>query len=147
MSRKVFTLFSDDVRHEKGGKVSYMGVYTGRMLLASFPTTLTKFCVTLRIHTPTIKPFKKLIAIIYKDSEEIARGEMPIDELEKAATKSDHTEKDTGKITTIHMGFVFSPFEVSGPCFLRVRIENEGAELKGIGLRILQAPEEENSGR
>ncbi|WP_434569195.1 DUF6941 family protein [Pseudomonas sp. Z3-8] len=142
MSRKVFTLFSDDVRHEQGGKVSYMGVYTGRMFLPAFPTTLTKFCVTLRIHTPFNKPFKKLIVKIYKDNEEIAQGEMPSDELSRHAMKSEVGGKEVGKITTINMGFIFSPFEIDGPCFIKVRVENEGTELKGIGLRIMQEPGE-----
>lgn len=140
MSRNVFTIFSDDVRHEVGGKVSYIGVYSGKMMVQSFPAALPKLCLTIKITTPSNKPFQKLIAKIYKDQEVIAEGEIPALELQP---KEESTEIDpsNGKLRSTQMGFVFSPFMIDGPCFLRVRVENEGKELRGSGLRIEKAPE------
>lgn len=142
MSRNVFTIFSDDVRHEISGKTSYIGVYSGKLLAKSFPTILPKLCITLKITTPASNPFKSLTAKIYKDDEVIATGELPSEELDK---NQDAIPSDDGvaakKVSSVQMGFEFSPFVIDNPCMLRVRVENEGKELRGIGLRIEQAPD------
>ena len=42
-------IFCDDVRAELGGKVSFMGVYDGRMFLhGALPFVLAKFCIVIR---------------------------------------------------------------------------------------------------
>jgi hypothetical protein len=38
-------LVCDDIRHEVGNKPSYMGVYTGDILVEVFPFTLQKLCL------------------------------------------------------------------------------------------------------
>lgn len=51
-----FVIFCDDIRHEIGDKATYVGVYSGQMILAgNLPITLPKLCaaITLRISPPT----------------------------------------------------------------------------------------------
>ena len=142
MSRNVFTIFSDDVRHEIGGKISYIGVYAGKMLLPAFPAVLSKLCLTVKITTPISKPFEKLNVKIYKDEELIAEGGVAPADLQAAPTAGELGDEPPKNILRdLQLGFAFSPFAVDGPCLIRVRVENEGRELKGTGLRILQAPE------
>lgn len=142
MSRNVFTIFSDDVRHEIGGKVSYIGVYAGKLLAASFPVVLPKLCLTLRITTPSSKPFQKLIAKIYKDDELIAEGELPPADLQmQSDVEETENPSSVKKLRAIQMGFAFAPFVIDEPCFIRVRVENEGKELRGTGLRVEKAPD------
>ncbi|MBU1282742.1 MAG: hypothetical protein KJ989_13155 [Gammaproteobacteria bacterium] len=142
MSRNVFTIFSDDVRHEVGGKVSYIGCYSGKLLVANFPVVLSKLCLTVKVTTPVSKPFEHLTVKVYKDDELIAEGGVPQEELKgKAPPESLGDEPASNKLRAIQIGFVFSPFMVDAPGLLRVRVENEGRELKGTGLRIQQAPE------
>lgn len=40
-----YLLVCDDVRHEVGNKPSYMGVYTGDILVEKFPFTVPKLCL------------------------------------------------------------------------------------------------------
>jgi hypothetical protein len=37
MERHLQTIFCDDIRHELGGKLSYIGVYSGRLIVPDFP--------------------------------------------------------------------------------------------------------------
>jgi hypothetical protein len=45
IARHVETLFCDDIRHEVGGKLSYIGVYSGGLFVRAFPVTLPKLCL------------------------------------------------------------------------------------------------------
>lgn len=60
-----FVIFCDDIRHEIGGKATYVGVYSGQMVLAgNLPVTLPQLCaaIMLRVSPPTeiIKPVIKV---------------------------------------------------------------------------------------
>lgn len=44
-----FTLIADDVRNEKGNKISLMGVYGDEIVVESLPAALTKLCFFTRI--------------------------------------------------------------------------------------------------
>jgi hypothetical protein len=60
-----FVIFCDDIRHEIGDKATYVGVYTGQMILVgNLPMTLPKLCaaITLRISPPTeiIRPIIRM---------------------------------------------------------------------------------------
>ncbi|MDT4880504.1 hypothetical protein FQZ97_1162680 [compost metagenome] len=64
---------------------------------------------------------------------------LPDAELDKAQAKEEEPDTaKTKKVRAVQMGFVMSPFVIDGPCFLRVRVETEEKELKGLGLRIEQ---------
>lgn len=143
MNRNVFTIFSDDVRHEIGGKISYIGTYSGKMFVPSFPITIPKLCLSLKITTASSKPFKKLKVRIYRDEEVFAEGEMAQTDLERPPAAEDGEEDGVPKknrLHAIHMGFIFSPFSVEKSCLIRVRVETESEELRGTGLRIALAP-------
>jgi hypothetical protein len=45
-------------------------------------------------------------------------------------------------ILALQSVIVFSPFVLEGPCTLRVRAETEEGEVRGLGLRVEQAPAE-----
>jgi hypothetical protein len=142
MNRQVHTIFCDDIRHEIGGKISFIGAYSGAMLVSQFPAVLPKLCLALSIVTPATQPFKKLSFRILKDDEKLAEGELSEQEFANfAEADGGKTEIDLkDRVQTFCSIFVFSPFKLDAPCVLRVRVDTEAEELRGIGLRIEQAP-------
>jgi hypothetical protein len=56
IARHLQTIFCDDIRHEVGGKLSYIGVYSGRLLVPGFPLSLPKLCVAVRAVAPRAQP-------------------------------------------------------------------------------------------
>lgn len=72
VATKTYTILSDDVRLEQGGKPSIMGIYYGRMLLHEMPALLPKISFSIflegvktyipeaefRLITPKMKPVK-----------------------------------------------------------------------------------------
>ena len=142
MNRHVFTIFCDDIRQEIGGKLSYIGVYGAQMFVPSFPISLPKLCLAMSMITPVDTPFRKLAMRILKDDTQLAEGVLDETQLAGAVEASTDVPADERKdrILTLQSMFVFSPFQLEGPCTLKVRVETESGELRGVGLRIDQAP-------
>lgn len=142
--RHVETLFCDDIRHEVGGKLSFIGVYSGGMFVQSFPVTLPKLCLMVKTVTPADEPLRSLKLRVLKDEETLQ--EIALDE-EQLTAASDAAEEMTDKERKerIHMAqfmLVFSPIQFDGPCKLRVRVYTEDGELHGIALKVDQAPQQ-----
>lgn len=143
ITRHVETLFCDDIRHEEGGKLSFMGVYSSGLFVPAFPATLPKLCLSVKIISPAGEPLRELSLRISRDEEtlqEIALGE------EQLAEASDSTEDMTEeqrkeRIQMAQFMLVFSPIQFDGPCTLRVRVQTEDGELHGMSLKVDQAPQ------
>lgn len=144
MNRQVHTTFCDDIRHEVSGKLSYIGVYSGTMLIPTFPVTLPKLCLALNVVTAASNPFRKLILRIYKNDEILAEANVSEAELEKYVEPShddaENERKDRAHV--FHSALVFSPLKIDAPCKLRVRVETEEGEIRGVGLTIEKSPPE-----
>ena len=141
MNRHIQTIFCDDIRHEIGGKLSYIGVYSGRLIVSTLPATLPKLCLALKVVTPASQSFRKLALDVFRDDEVIAQwrpDEAALTEASEAAveTLADNASHELAQI--VNAMFVFSPFKIEGPCVLRVRAETESEALRGLVLRIEQ---------
>ena len=143
MNRQVHTTFCDDIRHEVGGKFSYIGIYSDKMLVSPVPSVLPKLCLAMSVITPLISPFRRLAIRVLKDDEELARRDFSESELltfDKVLANLTEAERQD-RVQVIRAIFVFSPFQIAAPCTLKVRVDTEEKdELRGIGLRIEQAP-------
>lgn len=142
MNRQVHTIFCDDIRQEISGKLSYIGVYSERMLVSPIPSVLPKLCLALSVVTPLTHPFHRLSVRVLKNDDEFAKREFTEAELStfvEALAESPDTER-VNRVHVFRALFFFSPFQVDAPCTLKVRIDTEEDELRGIGLRIEQAP-------
>lgn len=142
MNRHVQTIFCDDIRHELGGKLSYIGVYSGHLFVPAFPVTLPKLCLALSVITPASQPFRKLELRIFKDDEQLAEGvldEAQLSEVIEATAEESGNSATEERVQVLNSLFVFSPFQIDGPCRLRVRAVTESEELKGLALSIAQA--------
>lgn len=147
MNRTVLTIFCDDIRHEIGGKFSYIGVYTGQMFVPSFPITLPKLCLAMSVITSAETPFHKLVMRILKDDAVLAEAALDDTQLSNGVEAVAEVPEDARKerVQLLQSMFVFSPFQLEVPCALRVRIETESGELRGVGLRIEKAPPEHSN--
>lgn len=142
ITRHVETLFCDDIRHEVGGKLSFIGVYSGGLFVQAFPVTLAKLCLSVKIVTPADKPLRSLKLRVLKDEDMLQ--EIVVDEGQLAAA-SDSAEDITEELRKerVHMAqfmLVFSPIQFEGPCTLRVRAQTEDSEHVGMALQVGQAP-------
>lgn len=144
MNRQVHTIFCDDIRHEVSGKLTYVGVYSGKMFVPAFPTTLPKLCLALNVVTASSNPFRKLILRVFKNEEVLAEANVSESELEKyIEPANDELESERrDEVHIFHSALVFSPFNIDTPCKLRVRVETEDGEFRGVGLTIETSPQE-----
>ncbi len=74
MERHLQTIFCDDIRHELGGKLSCIGVYSGRLIVPDFPVALPKLCVAVCALTSAERPFGDLVLRVLKDDEVLTEG-------------------------------------------------------------------------
>ncbi|TVR67173.1 MAG: hypothetical protein EA420_00840 [Candidatus Competibacteraceae bacterium] len=138
MTRHVETLFCDDIRHEIGGKLSYIGVYSGGLFVPAFPVTLPKLCLSVRIVTPANEPLRTLILRVLKDEENLQ--ELTLDEDQLAAASDADEDAAEERIQMTQFMLVFSPIQFDEPCTLKVRVQTETGELRGMALKVDQLP-------
>lgn len=138
--RHVETLFCDDIRHEMGGKLSFIGVYPSALFVPAFPVTLPKLCVSVKVVTSADEPLRSLSLRVLKDHDTMQ--EIAVDE-EHLAAASDSAEDMTEvqrkeRVQMAQFILVFSPIQFDGPCTLRVHVQTEDGELRGIALKVGQ---------
>lgn len=142
ITRHLETLFCDDIRHEMGGKLSFIGVYSGGLFVQEFPVTLSKLCLSVKIVTLANEPLRSLKLRVLKDEDVLA--EIVVDEAQLAAA-SDSAEEVTEeqskeRVLMAQFMLVFSPIQFDGPCTLRIRAKTEDGELRGMALKVDQTP-------
>lgn len=137
------TIFCDDIREEVSGKITYVGVYSSKMFLSSFPALLPRLCLAINLFTPASQPFRKLVIQLFKDNELLAESTIDESELEKFADAFEGGG-EAAEVTTsqsVRAQLIFSPFRLEEPTVLRVRAQTADGELTGPGLRIEQSSE------
>jgi hypothetical protein len=121
-------VFCDDIRHEHGGKVSHIGVYSTYVgIHSAFPVTLPKFCfaVTLWLSKKIITSSQSFRVLIFLpgDSDELPsiEGEYP----QLAAVEMPEPQgitlppADYGRAS---FNLQFAPFTLKEPGLIKVRI-------------------------
>jgi len=146
IARYVQTLFCDDIRHELGGKLSYIGVYSGGLFVTSFPITLPKLCLSVQVVTPGEKPMDSLTLRVLKDEEVLQ--EIVVDEAQLSAASvipEEMTDDERNeRLQLAHFMLVFSPIQFEAPCVLRVRALTGDEELHGVALKVDQVQAADN---
>lgn len=141
--RQLDAIYCDDIRHEIGGKISLIGIYGAKLFVREFPAVLPKLCVMTKSSTPYTEPFKQLKIRVFKDAEVLAETDIKMDgglpPLEPFMSESEGPDAPMAMIGA-NAFFILSPFEIEGPCTLRVRADTGEGELRGAGLRIELAP-------
>jgi len=139
--RHIETIFCDDVRHEVGGKLSFMGIYSNVMFVQNFPIVLPKLCLSIKVVAPVKDPFRSLKIRILKNDETFQEIIIDKDQIENSmALAEDITEDErNNRVQSLNFIAVFSPIEIEEPCIFRVRGITENEEMRGIALRVIQA--------
>ena len=140
--RHIETLFCDDIRHEVGGKISFIGVYSGGLFVPTFPVMLPKLCLSVKVVTPADEPLRSLSLRVLKDEETLQEIALDEKQLADASDSAEDMTKEQRKerVQMAQFLLVFSPIQFDGPCALRVRVQTEGGELRGMALKVDQAP-------
>lgn len=72
-------LWCDDIRQEVGSKPSFMGVYTGGLVVPQLPLTLPKLCVWLTLSAPQEPPLQDVtVTVALAAGSELLRLSLPI---------------------------------------------------------------------
>lgn len=144
--RWVSVLWCDDIRNEVGNKPSFMGVYTGELVVPALPTVLPKLCAFVRIATPKNQPFKQLKIRVEKNDVSLPVGliELTDEDLIKASedlAMQDASRKSKGddepKALTMMFMLVLGGIQITESSkWMRVYVDNEGETLESFKLRF-----------
>lgn len=142
MGRQLTAIFCDDIRHEVGNKLSFMGCYQDELFVPMVPIVLSKLCIYASAWTAKDNPFKSLIFRVVQDSDsELARLETPMEQFLERAPVAD----ETATRLTINTAIVFAPFVIEKPAMLRIMAETENGQIVGPRILIKVAPEQSSS--
>lgn len=142
--RQLQSVFCDDIRQELGGKLTYVGVYTGALLTQSFPLVLPKFFVGVSLLTSHPVPAGPVDIRLLLDDALIAERQIDLSMLiaSGVAERKPFEPLGTDQVEVLNTFFVFAPLQIERPATMRIRASIGGEELKALGLKIAQLPSE-----
>ena len=148
MSRFAIAIYCDDIRHEVGNKLSFLGVYSQNMFVPSFPARLPKLCVAVWARTPESNPFKRLALKLYSNESVLMDQELPTvawDEVPDPPPSVPLPGEDVESMHTVHFAIQLAPFNLDAAAILRLRVDTGNGVLKAGGLNIqLSSPSKAN---
>lgn len=138
MNQFIQATYCDDIRHEEGGKLSFIGVYHGFLFTNQFPLRLPKFAIYLTLATPLECPFEEGYIRLYKDEGVLRENALDSKIISKSTEAiNDLPEDEIGdRLMVLNAIYTFAPFEIMEPCLLRVRYETDNTTVRGLGLKI-----------
>jgi hypothetical protein len=144
--RVLTAIFCDDIRKEEGNKLSYMGVYTGFLGVASFPTALPRLCVALSLRVSSdMIPSNELCFRLCIDDTVAGEFSVPADAL--VAARANVLKITDDRFTQFATIFQTFPVQFPGPCFIRARAICDGEEVKGGSLAVVEQKDMERAVR
>jgi len=134
--RYVHTIWCDDIRQEVGNKPSFMGVFTGGILLPAVPAALPRLGVYTWVMSPIDKPIESLQLQVLRDD-----GLVLAEIKSEGPTHSAAPSVDDATRQQILIGVNMGPIEVPEGCkWFVVKVKVDGDELEGPKLRITVNP-------
>lgn len=136
--RHVHAIWCDDIRQEVGNKPSFMGVYTGGLIVPALPTVLPRLAIWCWVVTPIDRPIEKLrLAVLRDDGHQLA--EIVPDRTDEGASEAPPPPNDATKKMYL-FGLGLGSVELPVDCkYLTVRVETESENLEGPRLRVMTA--------
>lgn len=145
--RHVEVIYCDDIRQEIGNKLSFMGVYTGNLLVPEFPTILPKLCIYATVITSADEPFEHLSLQIQQNGTTIIETGNTLTENSTKIEPDSVSEASADDANSLlrfqghNFVFTLSPFSLETSTTLRILAETEKGPLRGRALQILLAKE------
>ena len=142
MQRHLQTIFCDDIRHETSGKLTLVGMYSDSLFVPQLPVTLPRVCLVARLISSLKQPARSVKLRVYKGTDLIQ--ELMAREADLAAMlRNVPTYEAAGssdRVQVVQFLVEFAPFQINGPCLLRVHAETEDGLHEGASLSISQTP-------
>ena len=138
----VHALYCDDIRHEVGGKVTYVGTYGPDMFVPEFPFVVPKLCVALFISMPWELEARKVTARVSLDDDPIADFDADIESVvtQQLSDPSFGPDEVTRRILMTY--FSVGGLELKAPGLIRPLVRVDDDEMRGPALEILQRPDQ-----
>ena len=128
--RVLTAIFCDDIRHEVGNKMSFMGCYQNELFVPTAPIALAKLCVYVTLLTPIARPVRSLrFRVLMDDDRELARVEIP----DEAFTNMAVVSEGAATRTSVSAAMMFSPFTIEKGSVLRVLADTDEGEVWFLG--------------
>jgi hypothetical protein len=121
------TIFCDDIRLELEGKITYVGTYTGTLLVKlDFPVTLPKFCIAAMFAQKAglFERNLKLLVFLPGDSDEKASIEADVQVPPDVGTSPSNNEDPSYAI--VGSNLMFAPLMIEKPGQIKVRVLRNG---------------------
>ncbi|MBL8268045.1 hypothetical protein [Steroidobacter sp.] len=136
-ARTLSVTWCDDIRHEVGNKLSFMGVYTGGLVVPTLPTTLPRLCAWFTATAPVSEPFNRIAAKIIRDDGFIL-GHTPEVKVQPLPSNL----PDGRNIQSLNGGLFISPLDLVEKCrYVQLIVTTESDELTSAKLWIEANPE------
>ena len=132
------TIFCDDIRHEVGGKLTLVGIYTGLMYTtAEFPINLGKFCFHIRFYQRNAIFDPNLSIKIFLPGHPY---DAPSIDAELQPGAESQQSDDSSDYRMIGANLVFSPFTINAEGQIRVRVLRQGILHRIGSLNVIKKP-------
>ena len=134
-NRYVHTIWCDDIRQEIGNKPSFMGVYTGGLVVAALPVVLPRLSIFSWIVTPKETPFKRIGIRVTRDDGTVL---VAVEQAgpEKGFEASQAARPNSSR-QVIMAALNISGLEMPASCkYLAVFVDTESETLEGPKLHI-----------
>ncbi len=137
--RYVHTIWCDDVRQEIGNKPSFMGVYTGGIVLPSLPTVLPRLAAYSWIASPINEPLKTMALRVVRD-DGVVLVDMP--SIETPKENAPPAQRPDATRVMAMVGIVLNSVEIPEGCrYLKILVDTESSTLEGTKLYVDVNPE------
>ena len=136
-----YTIFCDDIRVEIGNKLTYVGTYSGQLLIhGSFPSTIPKLCLGIVYYQRLSKGVLPVRINVFMpndpDEKPSFQAEMPPEAAQHAVEDAQELASREGPqaaaFVTAYMQVAFTPATITQPGLVRVRAIR-GDELIRLG--------------
>jgi hypothetical protein len=139
-----FVIFCDDVRHEEGGKPSFMGVYTQSMFVgATFPAAVPKFFAFVSYVDSLSEPHGDVTIQLFlpgdPDDKPSATAELPILKMVEASPKKTPAGNDATKLS-VQIELQMIPLVIKQEGIIRVIAIFDGGSIELGKLEIASRP-------
>jgi hypothetical protein len=141
--RTLSVIYCDDIRNEVGNKQSWMGIYSGDLVVQQMPAVMPKLCIAATVSSPSDQPLKRLRLYAKRGDEhvfELNADELMLQEFRAAEASEAESGPNDGvpRRRVLILAAAMTPFVIDRDSTLRVFAETEveGELLIGRGLRM-----------
>ena len=138
-------IFCDDIREEKGGKNSYMGMYNGTLLVPELPTVIPRLALGVHYHErpgESDLPVKLKIILSWDEGNPL-EIDLPTEHM-RSQPVPPYVDQNDDPLVGFLANFQIANLNVPGEGRIRVRVFRGDNEYRLGSLYIVLQPDEQN---